>query len=199
MIELDKLGFSSNSKRVLAFSVLVLTWYQLPENSIVILTNEQTAFPPMDNYPRLTLTAAFLAGVFLTLGFKDFYPDLERRFRSRRHDTTRSSPNYPSTLRGAGLLIEPAAGDAETDGGARLKLEDHTSLRGRRKETESAKEGIEGCVGNSPLIRIKSLSAETRCEILGKAEVRIPSHFRHHRSASPLERLLRLTFLEHSL
>jgi cysteine synthase A len=32
-------------------------------------------------------------------------------------------------------------------------------------------EGIEGCIGNTPLFRIKSLSDETGCEILGKAEV----------------------------
>jgi hypothetical protein len=33
------------------------------------------------------------------------------------------------------------------------------------------KEGIEGCIGNTPLIRIKSLSEATGCEILAKAEV----------------------------
>ncbi|KAJ5781169.1 Cysteine synthase [Penicillium paradoxum] len=31
-------------------------------------------------------------------------------------------------------------------------------------------DGIEGCIGNTPLFRIKSLSDETGCEILGKAE-----------------------------
>lgn len=31
--------------------------------------------------------------------------------------------------------------------------------------------GIEGCIGNTPLFRIKSLSDATGCEILGKAEV----------------------------
>ncbi|KAJ5124929.1 uncharacterized protein N7515_008754 [Penicillium bovifimosum] len=31
-------------------------------------------------------------------------------------------------------------------------------------------EGIEGCIGNTPLLRIKSLSDATGCEILGKAE-----------------------------
>ncbi|KAJ6086742.1 hypothetical protein N7467_005656 [Penicillium canescens] len=31
-------------------------------------------------------------------------------------------------------------------------------------------EGIEGCIGNTPLLRIKSLSDETGCEILAKAE-----------------------------
>lgn len=35
------------------------------------------------------------------------------------------------------------------------------------------KEGIEGCIGNTPLIRIKSLSDATGCDILAKAEVRI--------------------------
>ncbi|KAF2739291.1 PALP-domain-containing protein [Polyplosphaeria fusca] len=35
---------------------------------------------------------------------------------------------------------------------------------------EDIKEGIEGCIGNTPLIRIKSLSDATGCEILAKAE-----------------------------
>lgn len=34
-------------------------------------------------------------------------------------------------------------------------------------------EGIEGTIGNTPLIRIRSLSEETGCEILAKAEVRL--------------------------
>ncbi|KAF2754069.1 transmembrane protein [Pseudovirgaria hyperparasitica] len=35
---------------------------------------------------------------------------------------------------------------------------------------EEIKDGIEGCIGNTPLIRIKSLSDATGCEILAKAE-----------------------------
>lgn len=35
-------------------------------------------------------------------------------------------------------------------------------------------EGIEGCIGNTPLFRIKSLSEKTGCEILAKAEVCVP-------------------------
>lgn len=38
--------------------------------------------------------------------------------------------------------------------------------------TEDIRDGIEDCIGNTPLIRIKSLSEATGCEILGKAEVR---------------------------
>ncbi|EUC48785.1 hypothetical protein COCMIDRAFT_86538 [Bipolaris oryzae ATCC 44560] len=36
--------------------------------------------------------------------------------------------------------------------------------------TASIKEGIEGCIGNTPLIKIKSLSEYTGCDILAKAE-----------------------------
>lgn len=42
-------------------------------------------------------------------------------------------------------------------------------------------EGIEGCIGNTPLLRIKSLSDATGCEILGKAEVCNPTLSRRHR------------------
>lgn len=35
------------------------------------------------------------------------------------------------------------------------------------------KEGIEGCIGDTPLIKIKSLSEFTGCDILAKAEVGI--------------------------
>ncbi|KAF2118472.1 tryptophan synthase beta subunit-like PLP-dependent enzyme [Lophiotrema nucula] len=37
-------------------------------------------------------------------------------------------------------------------------------------DTSDIKEGIEGCIGDTPLIKIKSLSEATGCEILAKAE-----------------------------
>lgn len=105
----------------------------------------------MDNRPRLFLTAAFLCGVLLTLGFKDLYPDLERRFRRRRRSPA-------DTLVSAGL-------------GESIDLEDHTTIQGSEEsDHEEISEGIEACVGNTPLIRIKSLSEETGCDILAKAE-----------------------------
>ncbi|KAL8947816.1 MAG: hypothetical protein Q9222_005943 [Ikaeria aurantiellina] len=114
----------------------------------------------MDSRPRLFLTAAFLCGVLLTLGFKDFYPDLERRFRRRK----RSGPG--DSLAGAGLDI------ADTQ----IGLEDHTKNKEEDKSSKdeergkAVREGIESCVGNTPLFLIKSLSEATGCEILGKAE-----------------------------
>lgn len=40
-----------------------------------------------------------------------------------------------------------------------------------KKNFGHIKEGIEGCIGDTPLIKIKSLSEYTGCEILAKAEV----------------------------
>lgn len=111
----------------------------------------------MDNRPRLFLTAAFLCGVLLTLGFKDFYPDLERRFRRRRVPV--------NSLSGAGLDVDD-----------QIDLEDHTRGKSAKvnRDVEVA-EGIEACVGNTPLFRVKSLSEETGCDILAKAEVEMQS------------------------
>ena len=39
------------------------------------------------------------------------------------------------------------------------------------RAVEGIGEGIESCIGKTPLFRIKSLSEATGCEILGKAEV----------------------------
>jgi len=59
------------------------------------------------------------------------------------------------------------------------KLDDQDLLKKSSGEANSSlgkgagsiKEGIEGCIGGTPLIRIKSLSEYTGCEILAKAEV----------------------------
>ena len=40
------------------------------------------------------------------------------------------------------------------------------------RSTVKIVDGIEGCIGNTPLIKIRSLSEATGCEILAKAEVR---------------------------
>jgi hypothetical protein len=97
-------------------------------------------------HTRFYTAIAFVAGILVTLGFEDFYPDLERRLR-RRWDRTRIR-----------------AGTAE--GGNQVRLTDTTSQPARH-----VIEGVEGCIGNTPLFKIKSLSEETGCDILGKAEV----------------------------
>ena len=107
----------------------------------------------MDSRPRLYLCTAFLCGVLLTLGFKDFYPDLERRFRRRRVPI--------NSIAGAGLTSKD-----------QIDLEDHTkNIKEADIHDVEIGDGIEACVGNTPLFKIKSLSEETGCDILGKAEV----------------------------
>lgn len=43
--------------------------------------------------------------------------------------------------------------------------------KGTPRPVEDIRNGLEECIGNTPLIRIKCLSEATGCEILGKAEV----------------------------
>ena len=115
----------------------------------------------MQSHPRLYLTFAFVAGILLTLGFKDFYPDLERRFRRKQRVPTNITLSTE---------LEPVAN---------VSLGDQTNLQnGEVYEINDSQEnfdvipaGIESCIANTPLFRIKSLSNETGCEILAKAEV----------------------------
>ncbi|TAQ84741.1 hypothetical protein B7494_g6933 [Chlorociboria aeruginascens] len=113
----------------------------------------------LSNHPKAygtaAITVAFVAGILLTLGFKDLYPDLEQRFRRRRGGTDSFSNRRSSTY------ILP------------VKLEDHT--RSARQSvvglpSPQIPEGIEGCIGNTPLFKIRSLSEATGCTILAKAE-----------------------------
>ena len=98
----------------------------------------------------LPLTLSFLAGILLTLTLAELYPDLQQLFRARRKHTYDDEEESSH---------EKASGEArEVRGGGRV-----------------IGEGIESCIGNTPLFRIKSLSEETGCEILGKAEVRFSS------------------------
>jgi len=110
-----------------------------------------------DTRNRIYLALAFTAGIAFTLGYKDLYPDLERRYRQHR----RSSRNTIAPL---------APGQRD-----HVKLEDHSKDKSHAPgnhgpATYEIKTGIEGTIGNTPLIRIKSLSDATGCEILAKAE-----------------------------
>lgn len=103
----------------------------------------------MESRPRLYAITAFVAGILLTLGYKDFYPDFEWQFWRRRRAN--------KTIAGVGL----------NDSG-QINLEDHEK---NGAATIQVPEGIEACIGNTPLFKIKSLSSETGCDILAKAEV----------------------------
>jgi cysteine synthase A len=106
-------------------------------------------------YGTAALTVAFVAGVLVTLGFKDVYPDLERRFRQKRKRAGRRSSTTDS--RRSSQYFGP------------VQLEDHESDSGLG-DYPSIVDGVEGCIGNTPLVKIRSLSEATGCTILAKAE-----------------------------
>jgi cysteine synthase A len=109
----------------------------------------------VEDRAKLYIGLSFVAGVLITLGFKDVYPDLERRYHQRRRRFSTTNP-----------MAIPKPGD-------KVALRDNTD---RPSSTillpqVDIPEGIEGCIGNTPLFKIKSLSDATGCEILAKAEV----------------------------
>ena len=117
----------------------------------------------LDNRNKLTATGGFLLGIVATLGFKDLYPDLEHAFRQRLRQ-----------LRAQDSL-HPLPGQPDY-----VQLEDHTrgkssflhpdELDPRRTKQHGVAVGIEGLIGKTPLVKLKSLSEATGCEILAKAE-----------------------------
>jgi cysteine synthase len=112
-------------------------------------------------YGTAAVAAAFTIGVMVTLGFKDLYPDLERRFqqaRRRKRDRNRD-PSRRSSLFFGPVKLE----DHESDPDA-LAAETHASVA----------RGVEGCIGNTPLVELRSLSEATGCVVLAKAELLNP-------------------------
>lgn len=97
----------------------------------------------MSDYHRVYIGAAFVAGVLVTIGLKEFY---------ERH-------------------VQPVSAGDETKGKTSTGKSDTELLNSVRTGPPAIVEGVEGCIGNTPLFRIKSLSDETGCEILAKAEV----------------------------
>lgn len=130
--------------------------------SLVSRTVERIWTVILDNRNKLTTTGGFIAGILVTLALKDLYPDLEQAFRQRLR-----------RLRGRrrGSLL-PGQVDL-------VRLEDHTRKEAAgtqqssgltRTTNDEIVTGIEGLIGNTPLIKLESLSRATGCEILAKAE-----------------------------
>ncbi|MDI1488327.1 MAG: Cysteine synthase 2 [Ramalina farinacea] len=85
----------------------------------------------MDNRPKLYATVAFVAGVLVCLGFKDLYPDLERRYR-RRYGVRK-------TLTSSSLALDD-----------QIHLEDHEAIDYEDAKASDVPVGIEACIGNTP-------------------------------------------------
>ncbi|KAL9103218.1 MAG: hypothetical protein Q9163_001705 [Psora crenata] len=108
--------------------------------------------------PVLYATTAFVAGVLVCLGFTDLYPDIIGRRYRRRYGLDKST------------VATHSGHHLEND---HIGLEDHDGNRNGQDQTikvDAIPEGIEACIGGTPLFRIRSLSEATGCDILAKAE-----------------------------
>lgn len=120
-------------------------------------------------YGTAALSLAFVAGVLVTLGFKDVYPDLERRYKSskRKATTTNKRRNSNASV----LTYDPRRGSLFF--GPPLQLEDHefSDHAGAADVGPPViSDGIESTIGHTPLLRLRALSALTGRAILAKAE-----------------------------
>ncbi|KAI0410146.1 cysteine synthase-like protein [Xylaria palmicola] len=128
----------------------------------------------LSDHPRAYGTAAvaiaFAAGVLVTLGFKDLYPDLESRYQQKRSLARRyrrlsasnpsGDPGNTVRRRRSSMFWGPVSlEDRETT------AQDALLLR-----STGIVPGIEGCIGGTPLVEIRSLSEATGRTILAKAE-----------------------------
>ncbi|TQV98583.1 hypothetical protein V2A60_007697 [Cordyceps javanica] len=113
-------------------------------------------------YGTAALVAAFAAGVLVTLGFKDAYPELESRFQEKK----RRRPGSRAADGGR----EPNPRRSSIFWGAPVTLEDHEQDAGSSRSDGVVEDGIAGCIGHTPLINMRSLSEATGRTILGKAE-----------------------------
>ncbi|CAH0014408.1 unnamed protein product [Clonostachys rhizophaga] len=105
-------------------------------------------------YGTAALAVAFTAGILVTLGFKDLYPDLEGRYQ-RKKSYPRLTGHDGNERRRSSFFW-----------GAPVELEDHEP----DPRSPVNGDGIESCIGNTPLIKIHSLSEATGRTILAKAE-----------------------------
>ncbi|KAI0109223.1 cysteine synthase-like protein [Nemania sp. FL0031] len=156
----------------------------------------------LSDHPRAYGTAAvaiaFAAGVLVTLGFKDLYPDLESRYQQkrswarkhRRPSTSRPPPRGGTTDHSTSTNntnTNPNAASRRRSslywGGGPVSLEDHDHETALTQRSPGIVSGIEGCIGGTPLVEIHSLSAATGRTILAKAE------FLNGAGASPKDRV----------
>lgn len=129
--------------------------------------------PSFSDHPRVygtaALTITFLAGILVTLGFKDLYPDLERRYKASTKFSVYPRPQRTSSG------YDPRR-SSFFFGGPPLELQDHDDDNNNanpltsQPTTQGISPGIESTIGHTPLLHLKALSRLTNRTILAKAE-----------------------------
>jgi len=121
----------------------------------------------LDNKGKVTSTGGFLLGILATLAFKDFYPDLEHSFQRRIRRLRGPEVHHPLPGQPDYVRLEDRTRQTST----LLVTDEHDARRTKDlADAEAIAVGIEGLIGNTPLIKLKSLSDATGCEILAKCE-----------------------------
>ena len=112
----------------------------------------------MSDRSKYYILGAFLLGAAAATAYN-------KRLSAEKND--KASDDYSLLAQQQNLLLQLAkVNDLDVLRKGLLEVE-HALAQG----TGAIKEGIEGCIGNTPLIKIKSLSEFTGCDILAKAEV----------------------------
>jgi cysteine synthase A len=119
----------------------------------------------MSHHSRYYLLGAFALGITLTTAYYKLYTTVPED-TSSKHDIKQQSK-----------LISQLSKINDLDTLKKTLVEFGNALE---KGGGSIKEGVEGCIGDTPLIKIKSLSEYTGCEILAKAEVWLPYGSSHN-------------------
>ncbi|KAF2772066.1 PALP-domain-containing protein [Teratosphaeria nubilosa] len=126
----------------------------------------------LDNKGKITSTGGFLLGIVATLAFKDFYPDLEHSFRRRLRQYRRIDTFHHSSIPGQQEHVRLE--DHTRRKSSLIGLEDGAAAddqrRDRHEDGDEVPVGVDGLIGNTPLIKLESLSKATGCEILAKCE-----------------------------
>ncbi|KAI0396498.1 cysteine synthase-like protein [Xylariaceae sp. FL0594] len=133
----------------------------------------------LSDHPRAYGTAAvafaFAAGVLVTLGFKDFYPDLEARYQQKPSWTKKTNRRASTSNNGNNSSSSATRRRRSSFFWSPVSLEDHEAAAKQealdlKQRSTGIVQGIEGCIGGTPLIEIRSLSEATGRTILAKAE-----------------------------
>ena len=102
----------------------------------------------MENHPVLYLSCAFIAGIICTT-------IIETSCLQSHHEPIPEASFDVSEERSRSII---------------KAIKDHL-FRSRQSTKPDIPDGIESCIGNTPLLRIRSLSEATGCDIFAKAEV----------------------------
>lgn len=166
--------------------VIAVTQRCQPRSNLSLLMASLHPFRLHSQYPKTTLVLTFTLGILTTLGFKDFYPDLELRFRRwRRWRSWRLDDNDVRERRTRVYLSDTEdpedvvrkdettlSREEERDvaGADVLEGAEGARVEGAMARNDGVGEGIESTIGNTPLIRLKALSEALGVDILAKCE-----------------------------